>query len=107
MHTDILPGNAKKILNQLSQAGLITVSARGDKKDFVDLYFLLQDYSLPELFNKLELKYPQTDYHQAHILKSLVYFTDADLQPMPRMHQDISWDQVKEAITKAVRNFRI
>jgi predicted nucleotidyltransferase component of viral defense system len=86
---------------------LITVSARGSKKDFIDIYFLLKEYSLPALFEKLTLKYTNSDYNEAHILKSLVYFTDADAQPMPRMHQEVSWEKVKEEIIKIAKGFRI
>lgn len=68
---------------------LITVSMRGSKKDFIDLYVILQQMTLEELFPKLEKKYTNVHYNYPHILKSLVYFTDADDQPMPRMHKDI------------------
>ena len=86
---------------------LITVSARGSKKDFIDIYFLLKEYPLPALFEKLTLKYANSDYNEAHILKSLVYFDDADIQPMPRMHEDVSWESAKEEIIKIVKSFVI
>lgn len=86
---------------------LITASARGSKKDFIDIYFLLKEYSLPALFEKLALKYVNSDYNEAHILKSLVYFTDADNQPTPRMHQEVSWEKVKEEIIKTAKDFKI
>ena len=35
---------------------LITISSRGYKKDFIDLYFLLHSYSLPQLFDGLKRK---------------------------------------------------
>ena len=86
---------------------LITISMRGSKKDFIDLYFLLGKYSLSFLFKKLAEKYPESDYNQPHILKSLVYFADADKQPSPRMHKDVGWETVKEEIKKKVKNFKI
>jgi predicted nucleotidyltransferase component of viral defense system len=86
---------------------LLTISSRGSKKDFIDMYFILKQYSLKELFNLLQKKYPKTDYNQIHILKSLVYFDDADNQGMPRMHIDLSWDTVKSSIVKTVKSFRI
>lgn len=82
---------------------LITISARGSKKDFVDMYFLLGEYNLSFLLAKLKEKYPKTDYNETHILKSLLYFLDADHQPGPRMHKDINWERVKEKIVKAVK----
>lgn len=86
---------------------LITISARGSKKDFIDLYFLLKEYELQTLFNKLKNKYPKTDYNETHILKSLVYFADADEQPKPRMHKAVSWEEIKKEIINKVKNFKI
>lgn len=84
---------------------LITISMRGSKKDFIDLYFILQHLTLQELFEKLEKKYTNVQYNYAHILKSLVYFEDADDQPMPRMHIDLNWEDVKESIIKQAKAY--
>lgn len=86
---------------------LLTISARGSKKDFIDLYFILELFSLKELFEILDKKYTDQDYNTVHILKSLVYFEDADDQPMPRMHKDVSWLTVKNVITQNVKMFEI
>ncbi len=86
---------------------LVTISARGSKKDFIDLYFLLKEYDLQTLFRKLNNKYLKTDYNETHILKSLVYFIDADGQPQPRMHKDVSWDEIKKEIINTVRSLKI
>lgn len=83
---------------------LQTVGMRGSKKDFIDLYFLLQQYKLKTLLDYTKKKYAESDYSETHILKSLVYFDDADVQPMPRMHKDVSWEQVKKAIIEAVKS---
>ena len=83
---------------------LQTVSMRGSKKDFVDLFFLFDIYSLPELLEKAKAKYSVVDYNQAHILKSLVYFEDADAQPMPRMLKDVKWDSIKSKMISEVKN---
>lgn len=84
---------------------LITISMRGSKKDFIDLYVILQQITLEELFAKLDKKYTKVQYNYPHILKSLVYFNDADNQPMPRMHKDFSWKDVKDSIVKKVKAF--
>ena len=83
---------------------LITISARGSKKDYIDLYMILQNMSLQELFAKLEKKYKNVEYNIPHILKSLVYFNDADEQPMPRMHIDLTWEYVKSYIIGQVKD---
>lgn len=86
---------------------LLTISSRGSKKDFIDLYFLLQTYTLAFLFEKLEEKYTNLNYDKLHILKSLIYFEDAEKQPFPRMHEEISWEIIKKEIEKAVKEFKI
>lgn len=82
---------------------IITISMRGSKKDFIDLYFLLKRYSLQELFEKVDQKYQGVNYNRTHLAKSLIYFEDADAQPMPRMLQNVEWEEVKTAITQAVK----
>jgi hypothetical protein len=82
---------------------LQTVGMRGSKKDFIDLYFLLQQYTLKALLDNTKKKYSESDYSETHILKSLVYFDDADAQPMPRMHKEVSWELVKTSVTEAVK----
>lgn len=83
---------------------LQTVSMRGSKKDFVDIFFLFDIYTLPELLEKAKIKYSAVDYNQAHILKSLVYFEDAEVQPMPRMIKTANWDEIKVKMVREVKN---
>lgn len=82
---------------------LITISDRGSKKDYIDLYMVLQKVSLQELLGKLEEKYKNVEYNLPHILKSLVYFNDADGQPMPKMHTNLTWEHVKEFVVEQVK----
>jgi hypothetical protein len=86
---------------------LQTVGMRGSRKDFIDIYFLLEKYSLQELLETTREKYVESDYSETHILKSLIYFIEAENQPMSRMHKDVSWEEVKTAITAAVKTIDI
>jgi hypothetical protein len=83
---------------------LQTVGMRGSRKDFIDIYFLLNQISLAKLLSYTKEKYAESDYSELHILKSLVYFEDAESQPMPRMHQSVSWEKIKQEITMAVKS---
>ncbi|MFT7033245.1 MAG: putative nucleotidyltransferase component of viral defense system [Cyclobacteriaceae bacterium] len=56
---------------------LNAVVNRGAKKDFVDIFFLLHDYSLNQLITLHNRKYP--NQNELLVLKSLTYFADADL----------------------------
>ncbi len=80
------------------------ISSRGSKKDFIDLYFLLQKYSLKKLLNLFDKKYAGLQYNRFHILKSLVYFKEAETEPMPEMLKTISWLKVKETLKEKVKN---
>ena len=86
---------------------LQTISSRGSKKDFIDLWMILKKYPLKKLFSALEKKYPGIDYNTPHILKSLVYFLDAEKQPLPRTHIEINWEQVKKDLVKTVQGFKL
>ena len=78
------------------------ISGRGSKKDFVVLYFLLEIFSISELLGKYPEKYGVELSNHYHLLKSLVYFEDAEQQPMPTMLQNVSWEDIKRKIVLEV-----
>lgn len=79
------------------------IEGRGSKKDFIDLYYLLQRYTLVEILDFYEQKYPEHSVFRA--LMSMSYFDDADMQPTPRMFANVSWNEVKEYIQSQVRQY--
>ncbi len=79
------------------------ISGRGSKKDFIDLYFLLQYFSFEEIFQAYEVKYGIPVSNHYHLLKSLVYFDDAEAQLMPIMHERIAWDEIKKILVAEVK----
>lgn len=76
------------------------IEGRGTKKDFIDVYFLLQHYSLEDILNFYADKYPENSQFRA--LMSLTYFEDAETQFIPKMLIEIEWDKVKHFITNKV-----
>lgn len=79
------------------------ISSRGSKKDFIDIFFLLKKYSLAEMIGFFEKKYSGINYNKLHLLKSLVYFADADKEPMPIIIRTIDWKKVKQDIQAKVK----
>lgn len=79
------------------------IMGSGSKKDFLDLYSLLQRYELKEVLEFYTKKY--TDGSLFRAVLSLNYFDDADPQPSPIMCLDVKWEDVKHAIKTAVNNF--
>lgn len=84
---------------------LDAVSSRGSKKDFIDIFELLKKYTLAELIDFFEKKFAGIRYNMLHILKSLIYFDDADGEPPPVMLHDAGWDDIKQSIRQAVAAF--
>lgn len=85
---------------------LIAISQRGSKKDFFDLYNICTDYnySLKDIFNFLEVKYNKDKLNYFHILKSVVYFEDAEDEVLPKTYIDYSWDDIKNFFKKQYEN---
>jgi len=76
---------------------LSAVAGRGSKKDFYDIFYLLQKYSFAQMFVFLEQKFKNTNTF--HVLKSLTYFEDAEIEPNPVTIGNADWDEIKRTIT--------
>jgi len=79
------------------------VIGRGTKKDFIDIFFLLQHYSFSDLLKLYLQKYPDGSEYRA--LLSMAYFGDADQQPMPYMFDDVGWETIKQSIRREVEAY--
>lgn len=86
---------------------LEAISGRGNKKDFIDLFFLIDFFSLPELFKAYSKKYGTQIGNHYHLLKSLVYFEDGENQPMPKMFKHVEWSEVKDTIIQKVQQIKL
>ena len=80
------------------------IIGRGTRKDFIDLYVLLQHYSLVEIMEFYKQKYPKFSEYRA--LLSMTYFEDAEMQDMPKMFIDTRWDEMKSTIIQAVKAYQ-
>ncbi len=76
---------------------------RGAKKDFYDIYELLNHFTLQELITFYNSKYDFSS--QLIVLKSLVYFDDAEQEPDPVTVKPVSWSLVKQRISEEVGLF--
>lgn len=67
-------------------------------KDFIDIYFLLDKYSFGEILEFFSTKYNLRN--NAHALKSLTWFEDADLNGWPVMIKEpgLNFKQVKKKL---------
>ena len=79
------------------------IIGRGTKKDFIDIYFLLRQFTFEQLLQLYLKKYSDGSEYRA--LLSMTYFDDADSQPMPFMFENVSWQQIKATICTAVEQY--
>ena len=83
------------------------ISSRGLRKDFIDMYFLCRKVKgLGQILKIFKRKYKSIAYNEMHILKSMVYFKDADDDPMPDLLVDIDWDKVKTFFREEVKKLK-
>ena len=89
-------------LNDIAAMKISAIVNRGTKKDFIDLYTLLQHFALDEILDMYSRKY--SDGSLFIVMKSLTYFDDAETDPMPNVLNDTTWETVKDFLRKVVRN---
>ena len=83
---------------------IIAIGNRGMKKDFIDLYFIIQKVmSLDELFALLPKKFKKVRYEPYHLILGLTYFKDADKEPMPEMFSKVNWPEIKRYFQKEAK----
>jgi len=82
---------------------IIAISQRGRKRDFFDLYWCMKNIEpLEKTMKRLKVQYPSVAHDFHHILKSLVYFVDAEDDPMPEISFKVNWSEVKTFFKKEV-----
>ncbi|MBC8342542.1 MAG: nucleotidyl transferase AbiEii/AbiGii toxin family protein [Bacteroidetes bacterium] len=74
------------------------------KKDFIDLYFLLNIFSLEQILGFYKKKY--THENLAFAIRSLIYFEDAEEEEWPEVIDNLlNWIVVKNKIMELVKAY--
>jgi len=90
-------------IKDIAAMKIAAITGRGTKRDFIDLYFLCQKINLKRILALYRRKYAITVKNGLiHIQKSLVYFNDAEVDPIPKMLIPITWEKVKRYFEKEV-----
>ena len=85
---------------------VIAVAGRGAKKDFIDLYAYLEaGASFADLMAVVQQRYRDTDFNVMHLLRSLVYFDDAEAEPMPKMLSSAGWPEIRRRLEREARDW--
>ena len=83
---------------------IFAILKRGQKKDFFDVCELLKRYSLKDGIAFYEQKYPEQRV-LISIPSALTWFDDAENSPDPLSLNGTSWEDVKQSIRAAVREY--
>lgn len=67
------------------------------------MFFLIQQFGLDQIMQYYMAKFPE--YSEYRAMLSLTYFDDAEQSPMPQMFIDVSWQEMKQCILKAVEDY--
>ncbi len=81
------------------------ISSRGSKKDFIDMFYILKTMSFQEVMDSFHKKYENVTYQETHIMKSLVYFEDAEQDPDPDYLVPTDWQEIKKVMMGEVKHF--
>ncbi|MBA4349021.1 MAG: hypothetical protein C0415_03410 [Thermodesulfovibrio sp.] len=86
---------------------VIAICQRGTKRDFVDLFFILQDMPFHKVAEHMVKRFGKERINPVHIGKSLVYFSDADSNPDPAYvkGKELKWEIIKKFFKNHVKQF--
>jgi hypothetical protein len=85
---------------------LNAISVSGQRvKDFIDIFYLLDLYSVEEMIGFYKIKYLQ--YNEVNVLKSLTWFEDVDLSDWPVILKTpkLKWGTITKKIKDATNIF--
>lgn len=88
-------------LSDVAAMKLSAVTNRGARKDFFDLYTLIEKLGLPHLLSCYQAKFPGAE--PLMLLRSLCYFSDAENDDEPQSLIGLHWAEVKQGVIAAVK----
>ncbi len=89
-------------IRDIAPMKLKAIAQRGSKKDFYDIFFLLNVLPISEMLRLFSDKFKQQEVF--HIIKSLTYFEDAEDYADPIVFdKTLTWEKVKSKVFNAVQ----
>lgn len=98
-------GTIKILLpHDIAAMKIIAISQRGRKRDFVDLYWYCHHMNegLDDIIRRALRQYPGQQHNIPHFFKSLLYFNDAEADPMPTIYFSATWNNIKSFFQREV-----
>lgn len=85
---------------------LVAIAQRGARRDFIDLYVILQQHGFDAVFANALRRFGPQSMNPLQIGKSLVYFSDAEPEPDPLfVGAPIHWPLVEDFFRAHAREF--
>jgi predicted nucleotidyltransferase component of viral defense system len=88
----------------ISAMKIQAILGRAMKKDFWDLYELLQHYPIQQLIDWHKHKYP-SQMLAISIPHAITYFAEAEESETPVSFKNQTWEQIKKGISKTVSDY--
>jgi hypothetical protein len=93
-------------MNDIACMKLSAIASRGSRKDFLDLHYLIKHFlSLDDYLRLYMKKYKNRDI--GHVVRSLVYFADAETEPDIKMIKPLVWQDLKSDFEKWVKDLKV
>ena len=92
-------------LEDIAAMKLSAVLGRGSKKDFIDLYQLCRRPGLDRVMKAAARKFPLYADFPLQAARALLYFEDAEKEPMPRMLDTTTWEDIKSYFEAAIPKY--
>ncbi len=85
---------------------ILAITQRGAKRDFVDLFFILQDIPFTKVAENMIIRFGKDRINPVVIGKALVYFSDAESDPEPvYLGKRKEWKIIKKFFLDHVQQF--
>ncbi len=93
-------------LIDIASMKLMALMQRGAKRDYVDLYWILQNIPFSKIAENMVKRYGSNRVNPLVIGKALVFFQDADTDPDPAyLGNRVAWTKIKKYLVDHVQQF--
>lgn len=95
-------------LEDIAAMKLAAVSRRPAKRDYIDVYFLLDKFGFKEMFSFASKKYPS--FNTYFTIRALTYFEDLkdeERRKIEILSKSFSWKKAKEKIFEEVKKYQL
>jgi len=86
---------------------IIAISQRGTKRDFVDMYFILQNIPFFKVAEHMVRRFGKERINPILIGKALTYFADADPNPEPEYIKKVKWEKIRTFFKQHAKQFTL